>query len=293
SVCNCVGIKQSLIESVRKRLPKDDQPVAVFLSGGLDSSLVASIASKLREDTLYFTLGGSCTPDSVAAHAVSKFLELKNVIEVPLPERGELPELISKIVYFTESYNPSVISNGLATYLLARAANEVGVKVVLTGEGADELFGGYHSFSENEPWKETRDQLISDMTFTELRRLDMACMANSVEPRCPFLDRDVKAQSDRLHYEDLYSNGMNKVALREAFEGSLPSEILLRKKKSCDVGSGIRGMVVKYLKRNGRSERDELQDIWKQHFKFDPANSYFHSYPVFDKAIDVRGEVHR
>lgn len=292
-VCSAVSIKQSLIESVRKRLPTADQPVAIFLSGGLDSSLIASIASQFRDDILYFTLGGSATPDSVAAHAVSQFLELKNVIEVSLPEHGELPELISQIVYATESYNPSVVSNGLATFLLARAASEAGVKVVLTGEGADELFGGYHSFSEADPWQETRDQLISDMTFTELRRLDLACMANSVEPRCPFLDRDVKAQSDQLRYEDLYNNGVNKVALREAFEVFLPPKILLRKKTSCDVGSGIRGMVVNYLKRNGRTERDELLDIWKQHFKFDPANSYFHSYPVFDKAIDARGEVHR
>ncbi|MEZ7225364.1 asparagine synthase-related protein [Alteromonas sp. DY56-G5] len=288
-----LSIKQALIEGVRKRLPNHNQKVAIFLSGGLDSSLVASIASKLRDDIVYFTLGNGDGDDLSAAHTVAQYLGLKNVVKIPLPKIAELPSLISQVVYATESYNPSVVSNGLATFLLAKAANKAGIKVVLTGEGADELFGGYHNFSEVEPWKATRDQLINDMTFTELRRLDMACMAHSVEPRCPFLDKDVKALSDTLGYDELYSDGMNKVTLRTVFDDFLPSNILLRKKVSCDVGSGIRSMVVNYLKRNGRNERDELLDIWKQHFQFDHSDGYFHLYPVFDSAINARGKTHR
>ncbi len=73
----------------------------------------------------------------------------------------------------------------------------------------------------------------------------------------------------------------------------LPPEILHRRKTSFDVGSGIRGEVVRYLRRNGRSERDELQEIWEQCFAHDAAEPYFHAYPVFDAAIDRRGETHR
>lgn len=287
-----MGLTEALTTSIQKRLPKTAQPVAIFLSGGLDSSIIASIASTLRNNIVYFTLGDRAN-DYAAAQTVAKYLELKNVITVPLPAADELPNLIHRIVYTTESYNPSIVSNGLATYLLAKAVQESGIKVVLTGEGADELFGGYHQFSEHEPWQETREHLINDMTFTELRRLDLACMANGVEPRCPFLDQAVKAISDRMTYSQLYSGDLNKVVLRKAFEGALPQEILYRKKISCDVGSGIRGMVVKYLKRNGRSEREELLEIWKQYFAFEPSQSYFHSYPVFDAAIDVRGVIHR
>jgi asparagine synthase (glutamine-hydrolysing) len=290
--CN-TSISQALTESVRKRLPKKQQSVAVFLSGGLDSSIVASISSRFREDITYFTLGDEEAQDAIAAQVLVKFLGLKKVVKVPLPEHKELPELISQIVRATESYNPSVVSNGLATFLLARATNQAGIKVVLTGEGADELFGGYHAFRQDEPWKETRERLISDMTFTELRRLDMACMANSVEPRCPFLDKSVKALSDQMQYEDLYNDDMNKVALRKAFSDLLPPEILKRKKTSCDVGSGIRAMVVLYLTRNGRTEREELLDIWRSHFQFDASEQFFHSYPVFDVAIDNRGVAHR
>ncbi|WP_164675399.1 asparagine synthetase B family protein [Vibrio rhodolitus] len=286
-------LNEALIESVRKRLPSDDQPVGVFLSGGLDSSIIASITSRFRADAHYFILGNIDSLDSAAAKTVVEYLCLKNVSYVSLPHEDEIPELVSETVHVTESYNPSVISNGLSTFLLARAAKKAGIKVVLTGEGADELFGGYHQFSEKDPWQETRNQLINDMQFTELRRLDLSCMANSIEPRCPFLDRMVRAFSNQLGYGQLYNASGNKVVLRQSFLGYLPDEILKRPKTSCDVGSGVRGMVVRYLRQNGRSEREELLKIWRTHFNFELRDNYFHSYPVFDIAIDVRGESHR
>lgn len=262
-------------------------------SGGLDSSLVASYVSRLRDDAIYFVLGENGCSDSKAVKTVVKALGLKDVRKVPLPNEQELPRLLNLVVHATESYNPSVISNGLATYLLAKAARDAGVKVILTGEGADELFGGYHQFQQHQAWRKTRKQLIQDMQFTELRRLDLACMAQSVEARCPFLDIKIRAFSNRLDFHQLYSKNENKVTLRHSFTGYLPAEILHRKKTSCDVGSGIRGMVVRYLKRHGRSERTELLTLWEQIFGFNAMHPYFHQYSVFDQAIDSRGESHR
>jgi asparagine synthase (glutamine-hydrolysing) len=220
-------------------------------------------------------------------------LGLVDVRTVPLPEPAGLPALVREVVRATESFNPSIVSNGLATYLLARAAHDADIKVVLTGEGADELFGGYHSLTEQDPWFDVRRKLIDDMQFTELRRLDMSCMAQSVEPRCPFLDRVVRAISDGLGFHDLYDGDENKVALRRAFEGVLPPEVLHRRKTSFDVGSGIRGEVVRYLRRNGRSEREELRQVWDTLFRHESSKPYFHAYPVFDAVIDRRGETHR
>lgn len=279
--------------AVHARMPSSDQAVGVFLSGGLDSSLVAAFASRLRKNVTYFTLGNAEGPDRQAVDAVVAALGLLDVRKVPLPEPARLPALVREVVHATESFNPSIVSNGLATYLLARAAHQEGIKVVLTGEGADELFGGYHSFTEQDPWFDVRRQLIDDMHFTELRRLDMSCMAHSVEPRCPFLDRTVRAISDGLGFHDLYDESGNKVALRRAFEGVLPPEVLHRRKTSFDVGSGIRGEVVRYLRRSGRSEREELQQVWEGFFRHDSSKPYFHAYPVFDAAIDRRGETHR
>lgn len=279
--------------AVAKRMPPKDQPVGVFLSGGLDSSLIASTVSRLRDDVTYFTLGNDEGHDRKSVELLVSELGLKDVRFLPLPEFDLIPELIHSVVYSTESYNPSIVSNGIATYLLAQAAHNAGIKVVLTGEGADELFGGYHLFEENDPWKETRAQLICDMQFTELRRLDLSCMAHSVEPRCPFLDRHIHAFSDQLSFNDLYFDGENKVRLRHSLSSLLPPEILHRKKMSFDVGSGIRGQVVRYLRQNGRSEREELRIIWNQYFDYQESNSYFHSYPTFDSIIDLRGEAHR
>jgi len=282
-----------LTESVRKRLPQAAQPVGVFLSGGLDSSIIASVVSRMRNDAAYFTLGDQGGSDRQAVTVVASALGIRRVHTVPLPTPSEIPELIRSVVYATESFNPSVVSNGLATFLLARAAHDVGIKVVLTGEGADELFGGYHVFNKCDPWSDIRQRLIEEMQTTELRRLDMCCMAHSVEPRCPFLDRSVRAYSDGLVFGETYDGDENKVTLRRSFDGILPPETLHRRKTSLDVGSGIRGMVVRFLRRNGKSEREELKAVWTDLFKNYPEDPFFHEYPIFDAAIDRRMEVHR
>lgn len=279
--------------AVRKRLPQSDQPVGVFLSGGIDSSLVAAFVARERQDATYFTLGDADSADRGAVESLETALGLTDVRAIPLPLEHRIPELLWRVVYATESFNPSIVSNGLATYLLAEAAHDEGIKVVLTGEGADELFGGYHVFGPSDPWREVRYQLIDDMHITELRRLDLSCMAHSVEPRCPFLDRAVRSFSDGLAFHEVYAADQNKVTLRRGFEGVLPPEVLHRRKASFDVGSGIRDLVVHYLRRNGRSERDELRELWSQQFPYDGSEPYFHAYPAFDAAIDRRGPTHR
>lgn len=288
--------QRSLVEmfqdAVVKRLPSPEQKVGVFLSGGLDSSLVAAIVSKHRPDAHYFILGSGADNDAV--DMVIKSLKLENIHYVKLPEKEKLQEILRSVVKATESYNPSIVTNGLGTYLLAQAVRARGIKVVLGGEGADELFGGYHQFqSPDEPWEIIRRELISDMQFTELRRLDLASMAHSIEVRCPFLDAEMRSYSDGLPFEQMYHKNRNKVHLRTEFSGFLPNEILWRPKTSLDVGSGVRELVTPYLRRNGRTERNELKEIWEEIFAMDSSEPYFSSYPVFDAAIDERGVAHK
>ena len=278
--------------AVIKRLPAPTQPVAVFLSGGLDSSLVAAVVAEHRPDATYFTLGSGDDRDAV--QDVVKALDLKDVRYVDLPKSVEIPTLIRKVVRATESFNPSIISNGLGTYLLSKSVREAGIKVVLGGEGADELFGGYHTYSSPDSnWEKIRNQLINDMPITELRRLDLASMAQSIEVRCPFLDQGIRNFSDHLDFDDLYQGEVNKAILRDSFKGFLPKRILQRQKTSLDVGSGIRSMVVEYLTNNGQTERQGLKAIWNEHFEMDATHFYFSSYPVFDDAINKRGKVHK
>ena len=162
------GLVPLFEDAVRKRMPLAEHPVGVYLSGGLDSSLVSAVVSRLRDDAVYFTLGNPDGPDRQAVDVVVRELGLRDVRTVPLPPPERILELIRSVVHATESFNPSIVSNGLATYLLAEATHAAGINVVLTGEGADELFGGYHSFREQDPWREVRRRLINDMQFTEL-----------------------------------------------------------------------------------------------------------------------------
>lgn len=290
--CSTKSILNTLNDAVKKRIPLDGSEFGIFLSGGLDSSIVASLAINQTTNIHFFSLADSKSPDFTAIEQIVKYLNISNHHLVKLPTKEELKNLIQKIVYYTESFNPSIISNGLATYLLAQEAHKYGLKVILSGEGSDELFGGYRNFKSDEDWQTFRKMLIQDMHYTELRRLDLCCMANSIESRCPFLDRDVLAISNTLNYNDLFKDEIGKRCLKESFKSLLPEQILNRKKVSCDVGSGIRKMVVNYLKSNGLTERESLKKIWAR-FNFGLEDqTYFSKYPAFDEWIDKRESFH-
>jgi asparagine synthase (glutamine-hydrolysing) len=253
--------------------------------------LLQAIVAKYADNVIYYTLGN--TGDLSYVNLLAKQLNLK-IKNVELPKSSELPELIDKVVYHTESYNPSIISNGLATYLLSEEAHKDNLKVVFSGEGADELFCGYPVSKNVNEWFEKRAELIENMHFTELRRLDLASMAHTIEIRCPFLDRKVYSAANDCKVEDLITDFQGKQVLRKVFKDDLPNQIIERKKMSFDVGSGIRKMVVEYLTRSGKTEKEQLKEIWNKHFQNSLSdNFYFHSYPTFDKAIEKRGISHK
>lgn len=298
-ISTTASLKDLVIDAVKKRILPSNETFGVFLSGGLDSSIVAAIANKFSNNVIYYILAGDInSEDYIFASKLIRYLHLKNIKFVKLPNIEGLEKLISKVVFATESYNPSIISNGICTYLLSKEAKLDGLKVILSGEGADELFCGYHNFDNcDDDWKLIRQNLINDMCFTELRRIDLACMSNSIEARCPFLDRKIYSYSQTLSFHDFYqvkSNiSLNKYILRKAFEEMIPKEICYRPKTSFDVGSGLRKIIVDLLKRNGKSEKEELFSIWKNLFPTKPKDPYFHSYPVFDDVIAQRGKVHK
>ena len=287
------SLKSAIVDAVKKRIPKHEKQFGVFLSGGLDSSIIASIVSQYSDNVVYYTLGN--TDDRDFVDLLSKTFNFQDKVKkINLPEQNELPLLIDKVVYHTESYNPSIISNGLATYLLAEAAHKDGLKVVLSGEGADELFCGYPLSDDATKWFNKRSELINNMHYTELRRLDLASMANTIEIRCPFLDKQVYFAANNCLEKDLISKNQGKFILRQIFSNNLPAEIIQRKKMSFDVGSGIRKLVVEFLRKDGLTEKNALKRIWSRYFPNHLSEiAYFHSYPTFDKAIEKRGISHR
>ena len=284
-------LKKTIIESVMKRVPLNSEKFGVFLSGGLDSSIIASIIAEHSANAIYYTLGNKGNEDITFVKRLVKYLKIESQIKyIPLPKKEEIGKLIEQVVYHTESYNPSIVSNGLATYLLSKSVKNDKLKVVISGEGADELFCGYKISKDIIETREKSDVLIENLHYTELRRLDLSSMANTIEIRCPFLDKEVYSISKGLPLKDL----KDKQILRNIFDSDLPKEIIERTKTSFDVGSGIRKLVVEYLTKDNKAERETLKKIWSKYFDENISdNEYYHQYPVFDKSITKRSISHK
>jgi len=286
-----LALKKTIIDSTIKRIPLDNMKFGVFLSGGLDSSIIASIISNNSTNTIYYTLGNKKNDDVGFVKQLAKYLKIESQIKyIPLPKKEEIGKLIEQVVYHTESYNPSIVSNGLATYLLSKSAKKDNLKVVISGEGADELFCGYKISKDIIETRKKSNILIENLHFTELRRLDLSSMANTIEIRCPFLDKKVYSISKNLPFEDL----KDKVILRNIFGYDLPKAIINRTKTSFDVGSGIRKLVVEHLTKDNKTEKEALKEIWSKYFdEKSSKNIYYHNYPVFEKSINKRSINHK
>ena len=290
-------ILESLKRAVQRRLPLDNQPIGVFLSGGIDSSLLLALASKQYSHINSYVLGGIDSQDFQNALLVTKSLHLPPPTRIPLPSVEELPSCIERAVYTLESTNPSIVSNGLATMLVSKAIHKDGIKVAFGGEGADEVFNGYKWFESTQQWVGFKYKLILDLWKTELRRLDLASMAYSIEVRCPFLDIDLFHSVCELGYEDFFGSiivgeqkiSLKKMILRQIARDILPQQIVNRPKISFDVGSGIRGLVVSFLRKYGKTEREVLKSIFEKVHAGKELSAFNCEYPAFDKVIDRRG----
>jgi asparagine synthase (glutamine-hydrolysing) len=238
-------IRERLTAAVEREMMAD-VPVGVFLSGGLDSSLIAAIAAeraRANGQTLHsFAVGTADSPDLAAARTVAEHLGTEHHERIYEPD--ELQELLLRVIHSIESYDPSLVRSALPNYLLAELASRT-VKVVLTGEGADELFGGYEYVRAIVGQEELHEELvrtIRELHSLNLQRCDRVTMAHGLEARVPFLDLEMIAFGVGLPAEWKLSGPEQpeKRILREAFEGWLPDEILWREKAQFGDGSGAR-----------------------------------------------------
>ncbi|NUR09611.1 MAG: asparagine synthase (glutamine-hydrolyzing) [Nocardioidaceae bacterium] len=233
------AVRASVVHAVRERMMAD-VPVGVFLSGGLDSSIVAAVLARSSAEPVHsFAAGTPDSPDLAAARLVADTLGLVHHERVYTDD--EVVDVLPRVVAVTESYEPSLIRSAVPNYLLAELAARH-VKVVLTGEGADELFAGYHHLRDLSE-AELADALVDGVAtlhHLNLQRCDRVTMAHGLEARVPFLSRDVLAVAQRVPtaWKLLGEDGQEKRLLREAFAGWLPDEILWRRKEQFGDGSG-------------------------------------------------------
>ena len=237
------AIREALIVAVRRRLMAD-VPVGVFLSGGLDSSLVAAVMA--REATSdgapvhSFAAGTEGSSDLAAARVVADYLGLVHHERVYTAD--EVVEILPTVVASIESFEPSLVRSAVPNYLLSEMT-AAEVKVVLTGEGADELFAGYDHLRDITDADDLRLELIRSIEglhHLNLQRCDRVTMAHGLEARVPFLDLDLIAVAQRvpIDWKLPGEEGQEKRILREAFAGWLPDEILWRRKEQFGDGSG-------------------------------------------------------
>lgn len=243
-------IREGLIEATRKRLASD-VPVGVLLSGGLDSSLTSSIASRLmkeRGEKLHsFSIGlDENAPDLIAARRVAKFLGTEHH-EVHFTIKEGM-EAIKKLVWHLETYDVTSIRASTPMYLMSKVIRDTGVKVVLSGEGADEIFGGYLYFrnapSDEAFQQETIDRVLK-LSTADCLRADKSTMAYSLEARVPFLDKsflDLAMTIETSHKKPSSYKGVEKYILRKAFDTPenpfLPEDVLWRQKEQFSDGVG-------------------------------------------------------
>ena len=247
-------VRNALMDSVKRQL-MSDVPYGVLLSGGLDSSVISAIAEKFSENRIEdddntrawwprlhsFAVGLKGAPDlekakMVADHIGTVHHEINYTIQEGL-------DAIRDVIYFIETYDVTTVRASTPMYLLARVIKSMGIKMVLSGEGADEIFGGYlyfHKAPNAKAFHEETVRKLSKLYLYDCLRANKSLSAWGVEGRVPFLDKEFLDVAMCLNPEAKMCPGktMEKRIVREAFADMLPEEVAWRQKEQFSDGVG-------------------------------------------------------
>lgn len=239
-----------LEQAVARRITNTDREVGYLLSGGLDSSLVCAIGQKLSQHPIRtFSIGEENSPDVIAAREVSKFLGTQHH-NVPFVFEDAV-KLIPSVIQSLESYDTTTVRASTPMWILCKWIREnTNIKVLLSGEGSDEIFGGYKYFKCAPNMEEFQLETIRRLRLLhqfDVLRADRCTAAHGLELRVPFLDRDFVECVVNIDPE-LKMTIQEKQVLRNSFEGYLPEHILHRRKDAFSdaVGYGWVDFVKQY-----------------------------------------------
>lgn len=243
------------LEAAVKRQLMSDVPYGVLLSGGLDSSVISAIAEKFSERRIEdddkerawwprlhsFAVGLKGAPDLAKAKLVADYIgtvhhEINYTIQEGL-------DAIRDVIYFIETYDVTTVRASTPMYLLARVIKSMGIKMVLSGEGADEIFGGYlyfHKAPSPKAFHEETVRKLSKLYMYDCLRANKSLSAWGVEGRVPFLDKEFLDVAMRTNPEAKMCLGktIEKRIVREAFANMLPDEVAWRQKEQFSDGVG-------------------------------------------------------
>jgi asparagine synthase (glutamine-hydrolysing) len=274
-------LHDALTDAVHRQL-MSDVPYGVLLSGGLDSSITSALAKKFAAKRVEsgdtqsawwpqlhsFSVGLEGSPDLAAAQKVAEHIgtvhhEIKFTIQEGL-------DAIREVIYHLETYDITTIRASTPMFLMARAIKALGIKMVLSGEGADELFGGYLYFHKAPNAKEFNEETVRKLEKLhqyDCLRANKSLAAWGIEGRVPFLDKEFIEVAMRINPKDKMISGdrMEKWVLRKAFEDYLPKSVVWRQKEQFSDGVGY-SWIDNLKKVVGEKVTDEQMD--NAHFRF-------------------------
>jgi len=246
---------RAALEAAVERQLMSDVPYGVLLSGGLDSSIISAVAKKFaprrvesdnQQEAWYprlhsFAVGLKESPDLVAAKKVAEHLgTVHHEIHFTVQEGLDA---LNDVIYHLETYDVTTVRASTPMYLMARVIKSMGIKMVLSGEGADELFGGYlyfHKAPNAQGFHEETVRKLNKLYLYDCLRANKSLASWGVEGRVPFLDKEFMDVAMRLNPEEKMSkNGrIEKWVLRKAFEDYLPASVAWRQKEQFSDGVG-------------------------------------------------------
>ena len=227
-------VARALEDSVQRHLAN-----GLLLSGGLDTTLLAYVIAKwVRPECVTVALRGAPAPDVGYADMVARNLELSHYVHYF--DNNELEEAMQVVITILKTFDPMEVRNSAAAYIALRVSRDYGLKTVMTGDGGDELFGGYSFFFglTKEQLETALNKMWSNMNFSSVPLAEYL----GLKAKLPFLDTEFRAFAESLdaglkvNYEGEQVWG--KWVLRKAFEGLIPPELLWRVKAPLEVGSG-------------------------------------------------------
>ncbi len=234
-------LRESFDEAVKKRVDTD-LPVGVFLSGGLDSTAVLATALRYHKDVVAIIVGKKESGDVKFAKRYCEENSVKYVWRAP-PSEEEMFGDIEEIIRITETFEPNVVRQSAISHFISKTAKELGLRIVLCGEGADELFLGYPEFKllGKRMASERQRAFLNDLQRTQFQRVDRTSMHFTIEVRVPFFDEKVVELADSLPVDLKIKDGIEKYILRKAMGDRLPDYIVDRKKVVMSEGAGYSG----------------------------------------------------
>jgi asparagine synthase (glutamine-hydrolysing) len=255
--------------------------VGVSLSGGLDSSIVTALAREETEHLHSFAVGVEGSPDLDAARQMARYLD--TVHHEYIYSTQDMVEALPKVLYHLESFDPALVRSAIPNYFLAKLASEH-VKVILTGEGADELYAGYDYLARYEEPEKLQDEMLhitNALHNTNLQRADRMSMAFGLEARVPFLDVESVSFAMGIPADwKLHEDRVPKALLRQSFADDLPDEIVNRPKAKFSKGAGSSELILQQAldeisDSDFSSERQRLKEDWDYNLQNKEALYYY------------------